>query len=709
MLPRSKKSVTNESLLQQQKHRQKPHMKRSAAVTKPTQNTSTMTKIPRKSIGEMLAELSNPSPDTVFDPDRHGEDQFRLGTGFVEDGGTDAIAEARAKERMEAAAREHYVEVGVGKLRRDAGVTMDEKKYAGKRVSRKALGFDEEEEDSDVEFDGENGFDDDEDEEDEEDEEEEIVKAAKSRRVVKKDVKSKLAQRQGTIVEDMRDTEEENFDGIDDEEDDEDDESGEFEFDGDDQDDDDEDDEGDDDEEDDEDEDDEDDDGEEDEDDGYDMVRSKEQNSKIEAELQKLAEEEKKLVSTMSQSAKADLEKGYHVRSQMLVWDNLLDVRMHFQKALAIANTLPKFDAYPLFFMGPTPGLDDVDATHLQTRETLTSNVETATQSVAGLLEDLLKLRATIAARNETVVTTPKDFADSLLAKLGGKRKRDDDGAEEDAKGKKSKKRVNPTAHFDLTNPFKAWEEIDAFDKAFQPFRDATIEKWSGKVSAASSGASLVSSGKKFKAINTSVLSQIKTVLMDRERLTKRTQLVRDGANAKKALGVLPKPAEFVKAFEKKEGEEEAEAVGGKLDAQLAQYDTEIFDDGDFYQQLLKELIETRMGDVDDPMILGMKFAELKKLQSKKKKKQVDIRASKGRKLRYHVHEKIQNFMAPEPRGTWHEEMVDELFSSLFGGSGRVSTGANGEGGVAQDVQGEETEIRDGEIAMPSDGLRVFG
>jgi hypothetical protein len=37
--------------------------------------------------------------------------------------------------------------------------------------------------------------------------------------------------------------------------------------------------------------------------------------------------------------------------------------------------------------------------------------------------------------------------------------------------------------------------------------------------------------------------------------------------------------------------------------------------------------------------------------------------------FRYHVHEKLANFMAPNPiadrENAWHDEMVDELFRSL--------------------------------------------
>ncbi|XP_050115259.1 uncharacterized protein LOC126593280 [Malus sylvestris] len=59
----------------------------------------------------------------------------------------------------------------------------------------------------------------------------------------------------------------------------------------------------------------------------------------------------------------------------------------------------------------------------------------------------------------------------------------------------------------------------------------------------------------------------------------------------------------------------------------------------EFYQQLLKEFFETI-----DPASCA--FYSLKKLHTKKRKI-VDRRASKSRKIRYNVHEKIVNFMAP--------------------------------------------------------------
>jgi protein AATF/BFR2 len=80
-------------------------------------------------------------------------------------------------------------------------------------------------------------------------------------------------------------------------------------------------------------------------------------------------------------------------------------------------------------------------------------------------------------------------------------------------------------------------------------------------------------------------------------------------------------------------------------------------------------------------------------MRTQKVKKKVDTKASKGRKLRYTVHEKIQNFMVPVPRGTWHEEQTDDLFASLFGKSGSA-------------VQGIAPEVAP---AVLSDGFKLFG
>jgi protein AATF/BFR2 len=75
------------------------------------------------------------------------------------------------------------------------------------------------------------------------------------------------------------------------------------------------------------------------------------------------------------------------------------------------------------------------------------------------------------------------------------------------------------------------------------------------------------------------------------------------------------------------------------------------------------------------------------------------------------VHEKVQNFTVPVPlEQGWHEEQIDELFSSLLGGSGVEGAGGEVETFDLPNGQQEEVEeaptldMQGGMVA----GLRVF-
>lgn len=106
--------------------------------------------------------------------------------------------------------------------------------------------------------------------------------------------------------------------------------------------------------------------------------------------------------------------------------------------------------------------------------------------------------------------------------------------------------------------------------------------------------------------------------------------------------------------------------------------DEPVYEDTIFYQSLLRDLVEQRMSSSDaitnglDTLHLNLPSSRLSVhpitgMRNDKVKKPVDTRASKGRKMRYHVHEKLQNFMAPEDRGTWTKRARDEFFASLLG------------------------------------------
>lgn len=134
--------------------------------------------------------------------------------------------------------------------------------------------------------------------------------------------------------------------------------------------------------------------------------------------------------------------------------------------------------------------------------------------------------------------------------------------------------------------------------------------------------------GTKFKVIDQNILSQVDATLLDNDRVKRK-------------------------------------AHGVKMDETT-------YDDAKFYQQLLKEFVEH--GNTS-------KFSsEYRTGRQARKKKLVDRKASKGRKLRYVVHPKLENYMFPVPRP--HVES-DELFRSLFGQ--RVT--------VTKDISSEESSL----------------
>jgi len=91
-------------------------------------------------------------------------------------------------------------------------------------------------------------------------------------------------------------------------------------------------------------------------------------------------------------------------------------------------------------------------------------------------------------------------------------------------------------------------------------------------------------------------------------------------------------------------------------------YDIEVYDDRVFYSMLLKSFItSTTNGSIN-----SMRSADLEALRKYKRNKSsnVDRKASKGRKLRYVVHDKLTNFMFPIPVSETVDS--DRIIASLF-------------------------------------------
>ncbi|KAF2453714.1 apoptosis antagonizing transcription factor-domain-containing protein [Lineolata rhizophorae] len=226
-------------------------------------------------------------------------------------------------------------------------------------------------------------------------------------------------------------------------------------------------------------------------------------------------------------------------------------------------------------------------------------------------------------------------------------------------------KRKRPA--FDQSTPTnELWRYMEDQEADVMPYRREILSRWANR----SRGASAIQQGSRLMngvANKQELLDVLDAQLVDpSDRLLKRARMVRSCAPQHAARGITESGA--------------------------------IYDDADFYGLLLKELLERRSEEgaaAAEGVVLDVQQPWQVNKQTKAKRI-VDTKASKGRKLRYTVHEKLQNFLAPQDRGTWGERQVDELFSGLFGR--RMGLGE----------EDEDIEKSDDELGVAEQGLMLF-
>ncbi|GAA5981310.1 hypothetical protein JCM11641_005640 [Rhodosporidiobolus odoratus] len=337
----------------------------------------------------------------------------------------------------------------------------------------------------------------------------------------------------------------------------------------------------------------------------------------------KVSKDDKAMIKQLKQAASADVEKGRDVKKQLAFADSLLSTRIALQKAVQASNSLPTPASAP-----PAPQW-------FSSTSEVRQEVDELWGELMDVGEELFELRTSLLDINESLSLPPR----AAPAAESRKRKRMD--AEDGDKVARDEW---------LMESLKGLKEVE---ELYSPYLRTTITKWSDKVLAASG---LLSKSKSaFKAVNQNAMAQIDHALStstgERERLVKRTRVRRTEGTA--TGGEVLGRVRVVGL----EGEEKKEV------------DAECFDDSDWYAQVLRDVVESRMLDLDDATLTSLRSASLYTRRNKKNKKQVDTRASKGRKIRYHVHEKAVNWMIPVEAAHWHDEQIDELFASLLGRS----------------------------------------
>ncbi|XP_028563193.2 protein AATF isoform X1 [Podarcis muralis] len=332
-----------------------------------------------------------------------------------------------------------------------------------------------------------------------------------------------------------------------------------------------------------------------------------------------------------------EVAKGKAVKNQIALWDQLLEGRIKLQKVLLTANQLPQPDTFLEF---KKRGGQEFAAALKNNHKALKALLRTLVDLQDELLHQYSGTRHLVdgeQGKEESNEEIPSGDDD------------DDQAEREDKERKRPRKRK---LGMDDYPEFAAKRFAD-----FRSYRNSTLQKWHDRTKLASGKL-----GKGFGAFERSILTQIDHILMDRERLLRRTRTKRSAYRVLGKLQPAPEPLPATLPGQ-------AEALPPTTsNAHLKDLDEEIFDDDDFYHQLLRELIERKTSSLDpnDQVAMGRQWLAIQKLRSKIRKK-VDKKASKGRKIRYHVHSKLVSFMAPIDHSTMTDDARTELYRSLFG------------------------------------------
>ncbi|XP_046752764.1 protein AATF-like [Diprion similis] len=321
----------------------------------------------------------------------------------------------------------------------------------------------------------------------------------------------------------------------------------------------------------------------------------------------------------------AEIEKGRCVRNQLGIWENLLEMRIKLQKCLISSNKMPQYDTHK----------------DLRADKTFVKSTNESQKNLSKLLDSLLNLQSSLLTKYPETKLLVKNKEASNNAS-GKEEIRDDDDeeipsdTEEENEDEEDEEEGVPKKKRKL----KDYESLLAKNhNLYTNYRNSVIQKWNDKTRIAVGNVNT-------KGSTQPVVKQIEFILSDKSKLRKRTQLKR---SEYEIVG--------------KQGSNDA-AQDGRREQE---YDGEIYDDDDFYHQLLRELIEFKSADITDPIQLSKQWIQLQNMRSKMKRK-IDTKATKGRRIRFGVHSKLVNFMAPiTVDDDWTDLAKNELYSSLFG------------------------------------------
>lgn len=324
-------------------------------------------------------------------------------------------------------------------------------------------------------------------------------------------------------------------------------------------------------------------------------------------------------------------------------------------KGRAVRQQYTTFDRFLDCRIKLQKGFSAID--ELETSKTTSEVNEEAADAYKRAEEGALKLYSTIDSIRETIINSQSQ------------------------QSPRKRKRASPPTT--KTSMSSIWDDLSQTESRSRSQRRSILDKWSNKIRA--SDPSQIGSTARSRLIDPSTTQQPAklSAVLDTYLLTEQN-----------------KGAKLASPTAEDEGQPEPQSLSQNLK----------YDDTFFYQSLLRDLINSRAATNTNisggSLLPGNNALPLKLHPSGNKagSKSIDTRASKGRKIRYTVHEKLQNFMAAEgdagrDTAQWTEAAKTEFFGSLMGQSRALDE---------DDYEEEDTAIVNGDGGAEVEALRLF-
>ncbi|MCO5589600.1 hypothetical protein L7F22_043568 [Adiantum nelumboides] len=392
------------------------------------------------------------------------------------------------------------------------------------------------------------------------------------------------------------------------------------------------------------------------------------------------AQNDAALLAELKQRSSEDAARGRDARKQIDVWGKLLGTRIRAQKVVRSTGRIST-KAMKRY-------ISDLEEKGKE-RSALEDSLDALDQLSSHLFKAQQTLLSSYASTSESGITQ------EAFAELQDEIEKQ---TRESSRKRKAEEEEQLNDQIDLL--------IKMHENVYSPMWKDVLSKWSwrtsnatmedkGKAKSKFDSSNAVGSSNGLKAIEQSAEEQIQRGMTGEafERLRKRTRVWRGTENETRI------------DIDEQEGSEDDETTDNATNAE----NVDVFDDSDFYAALLRELIDNKGGlsttDAEGSAA-SASWAQAAK-RAAKKHRAVDRNASKGRRLRFDVHEKVQSFMPPIPTETWSIEQIDRLMQQLRNTYGNGKIDSTDENKEMESYGDDENTKAPTEVAL--DGLRLFG